>query len=150
LVSRSKNREINIERRTIMKKKVAFVCVHNSCRSQMAEAWAKHLGSDVLEVYSAGTEEYHEVKPGAVEVMEELEIKMSEHYPKLLTDIPEEIDILVTMGCNVVCPYVPSSHEEDWGLEDPSGGPIEDYRKTRDTIKGKVEDLIKRVKNKEI
>lgn len=129
-----------------MKKKVAFICVHNSCRSQMAEGWAKKLGSDVLEVYSAGTEEYPQVKPGAVQVMEEAYVDMSEHYPKLLSDIPEEIDILITMGCNVVCPYVPCKHSEDWGLEDPSGGPIEGFRNTRDTIKEKVEDLIKRVK----
>ncbi|SCG82269.1 protein tyrosine phosphatase [Proteiniborus sp. DW1] len=133
-----------------MKKKVAFVCVHNSCRSQMAEGWAKKLGSDILEVYSAGTENYHEVKPLAVKVMEEAGVDMSSHYPKLLSDIPEEVDYLITMGCNVVCPYVPCKHSEDWGLEDPSGGPIENYRITRDLIKEKVEYLIKRVKNNEI
>lgn len=129
-----------------MKKKVAFVCVHNSCRSQMAEGWAKKLGSDYLEVYSAGTEEYPQVKLGAVQVMEEVGVDMEDHYPKLLSDIPEEIDILVTMGCNVVCPYVPSRHSEDWGLKDPSGGPIEGFRNTRDIIKENVEDLIDRVK----
>lgn len=133
-----------------MKKKVAFVCVHNSCRSQMAEGWAKEMGSHVLEVYSAGTEEYPEVKPKAVEVMEEAGIDMSEQYPKLLTDIPEELDILITMGCNVVCPFVPNNHSEDWGLDDPSGGPIEDFRETRDLIKIKVEELIKKVENEEI
>ncbi|KAB3534689.1 arsenate reductase ArsC [Alkaliphilus pronyensis] len=134
-----------------MKKKiVAFVCVHNSCRSQMAEGWAKHLGNDVLEVYSAGTEEYPEVKPEAVQVMEEASIDMGQHYPKLLSDIPEEIDILITMGCNVSCPYVPCKHQEDWGLEDPSGGPIEGFRNTRDIIKNKVEELINRVKRGEI
>ncbi|MBU5311950.1 arsenate reductase ArsC [Tissierella carlieri] len=133
-----------------MKKKVAFICVHNSCRSQMADGWAKKLGSDVLEVYSAGTENYPEVKPLAVQVMEEVGIDMSDHYPKLLSNIPEEVDILITMGCNVVCPFVPNSHSEDWGLTDPSGGPIEDYRETRDIIKKKVEDLAKRVRNNEI
>lgn len=133
-----------------MKKKVAFVCVHNSCRSQMAEGWAKKLGSHVLEVYSAGTENYPEVKPLAVQVMEEAGVDMSEHYPKLLSDIPEEVDYLITMGCNVVCPFVPCDHSEDWGLTDPSGGPIEDYRKTRDMIKEKVKELIKRVKDNEI
>ncbi len=130
-----------------MQKKVAFVCVHNSCRSQMAEGWAKKLGSDVLEVYSAGTEAYPEVKPNAVKVMEEAGVDMSEHRPKLLSEIPEEVDILVTMGCNVVCPYWPNQHQEDWGLDDPSGGPLDDFRKTRDIIKEKVEDLIDRVKN---
>ena len=133
-----------------MKKIVAFICVHNSCRSQMAEGWAKELGSDLLEVYSAGTEEYPEVKPLAVQAMEEAGVDMSQQYPKLLSDIPQEVDILITMGCNVVCPFVPNSHSEDWGLDDPSGGPIEGYRKTRDLIKSKVEDLIKRVKNNEI
>ena len=133
-----------------MKKKVAFVCVHNSCRSQMAEGWAKKLGSDVLEAYSAGTENYPEVNPLAVQVMEEAGVDISNHYPKLLSDIPAEIDILITMGCNVECPYVSCQHREDWGLSDPSGGPIEDYRKTRDIIKEKVKDLIQRVKNKQI
>ena len=133
-----------------MKKKAAFVCIHNSCRSQMAEGWAKYLGSDVLDVYSAGTEEYHEVKPLAVKVMEEAGIDMSGHYPKLLTDIPEEIDILITMGCGVACPFVPCKHEEDWGLVDPSGGPVEEFRKTRDLIKEKVENLIGRIKKGEL
>lgn len=133
-----------------MKKKVAFVCIHNSCRSQMAEGWGRYLGSDVLEVYSAGTEEYHEVKPLAKMVMEEAGINMSAHHPKLLTDIPEEIDIVITMGCGVVCPFVMSNYQEDWGLIDPSGGPVDGYRKTRDIIKEKVENLIERVKNGEL
>jgi len=133
-----------------MKKKVAFVCVHNSCRSQMAEGWAKKLESEVLEAYSAGTENYPEVKPLAVQVMEEAGVDMSDHHPKLLSSTLAEVDILVTMGCNVECPYVPCRHREDWGIVDPSYGPIEDYRKTRDIIKEKVEDLIQRVKNGEI
>lgn len=130
--------------------KVAFVCVHNSCRSQMAEGWAKKLGSDLFEAYSAGTENYPEVKPLAVSVMEEAGVDMSSHHPKLLSDIPEELDLLITMGCNVVCPFVPNQHSEDWGLEDPSGGPIEGFRVTRDLIKEKVLLLIDRVKSGEI
>jgi len=130
--------------------KVAFVCVHNSCRSQMAEGYAKSLGKDVFETYSAGTEEYGQVKPLAVQVMEEDGVDMSSHHPKLLTDIPEELDIVITMGCNVVCPFVPNRYQEDWGLDDPSGGPIEDFRQTRDIIKEKMLDLIKRVENNEI
>ncbi len=132
------------------KYKVAFVCVHNSCRSQMAEGWAKKLGGDVLEAYSAGTENYPEVKPLAVQVMEEAGVDMSEHRPKLLSDIPKELDLLITMGCNVVCPFVPNQHEEDWGLDDPSGGPIEGFRETRDMIREKVELLIQRIKTGEI
>lgn len=133
-----------------MKLKIAFVCVHNSCRSQMAEAWAMKLGSDLLEAYSAGTEEYGEVKPLAVAVMEEMGMDMSGHKPKLLSDIPDELDILITMGCNVICPFVANRHSEDWGLTDPSGGPIEDYRITRDLIKDKMLDLLNRIENKVI
>ncbi|WP_069999715.1 arsenate reductase ArsC [Cellulosilyticum sp. I15G10I2] len=133
-----------------MKKVVGFICVHNSCRSQMAEGWAKKLGSDVLEAYSAGTEDYPEVKPLAVQAMEEAGVDMSSHRPKLLSDIPAELDILITMGCNVACPYVPCKHREDWGLTDPSGGPVEDYRETSQLIKHKVEELIKRIKHNEI
>ena len=133
-----------------MKAKVAFICIHNSCRSQMAEGLARYLGSDVLESYSAGTEEYREVKPLAVEVMEEIGISMDSHYPKLLTAIPKEVDILITMGCGVVCPFLPCRHQEDWGLTDPSGGTIEDFRETRNLIQEKVKNLIERIKNNEI
>ena len=133
-----------------MKKKVAFICIHNSCRSQMAEGLARHLGNEVIESYSAGTEEYKEVKPLAAKVMEEIGIPMDDHYPKLITEIPEEVDILITMGCGVVCPFLPASHQEDWGLTDPSGGTIEDFRKTRNLIEDKVKELIHRIKNKEI
>lgn len=129
-----------------MKYKVAFICVHNSCRSQMAEGLARQLGSDIVESYSAGTEEYPEVKPLAIEVMEEIGISMDNHYPKLIKDISEEVDVLITMGCGVICPFVPSKHEEDWGLDDPSGGTIEDFRKTRDLIQEEVKDLIKRIR----
>lgn len=132
-----------------MKYKVAFVCVHNSCRSQMAEGLAKKLGGDLFDSYSAGTENYPEVKPLAVEVMEEIGISMEDHYPKLITDIPKGIDIVITMGCEVECPFVPSKHEEDWGLDDPSGGPIEDFRATRDLIEGKIKELIQRIENHE-
>ncbi|VDN46371.1 Glutaredoxin arsenate reductase [Petrocella atlantisensis] len=125
-------------------KKVAFVCIHNSCRSQMAEGFGKSIGQGIFESYSAGTEHYHEVKPGAVTVMEEIGIDMSDHKLKLLSDIPD-IDILITMGCGVECPYLPCSHREDWGLEDPSGGPIEGFRATRDMIKEKVLDLKERI-----
>lgn len=131
-------------------KRVAFVCIHNSCRSQMAEGWAKQLGSDVMEIYSAGTENYPEVKPLALKVMEEAGVDMSGQFPKLLSDVPSSFDILITMGCAVECPYVPSKHREDWGIVDPSGGPIEDYRVARDVIKKKVEELIIRINKGEL
>lgn len=133
-----------------MKLKVGFVCVGNSCRSQMAEGFAKHYGNDLLEVYSAGTEPAERVNPNAVKVMEEAGVDLSDQRPKLLEEIPSELDILITMGCNVECPYVPCKLREDWGLDDPDGKPIEEFRKTRDIIEGKVKDLIERVKNNEI
>jgi arsenate reductase len=126
-------------------KNVAFVCIHNSCRSQMAEGFGKELGKGVFNSYSAGTEDYPEVKPLAVQVMEEAGISMEEHHPKLLKDIPGKVDILITMGCGVECPYVPCGHREDWGLDDPSGGPIEGFRETRDIIRKKVLDLKERI-----
>lgn len=129
-----------------MKQKVAFVCTGNSCRSQMAEGWAKFLGGDVLEVYSAGTHPSGEVNSNATAVMKEAGVDIGSQYPKTLEDIPYELDILITMGCGVVCPFVFNKHEEDWGLEDPVGKPIDEFRKTRDIIKAKVEVLIAEVK----
>ena len=133
-----------------MKKVVAFVCVHNRCRSIMAEGFARALGSDIFDVYSAGTEVYPGPKPMAIEVMEDIGIDMSHASSKLLKDIPEELDILITMGCGVECPYVPTKHREDWGLDDPSGGPKSGFEETRDLIKTKVEELIKRVQRGEL
>ncbi len=130
-----------------MKKKVAFVCTHNSCRSQMAEGYARALGADVMDAYSAGTENYPEVKPLAVEAMALDGVDISGQHPKLLDAIPGELDYLITMGCGVACPFVPCKHREDWGLDDPSGGPIEDFAATRDLIKARVIDLIDRIKN---
>jgi arsenate reductase len=132
-----------------MKKVIAFVCTHNSCRSQMAEGWMKHFASDMFDVYSAGTEKYPGVKALAREVMEDAGVDMSAHTSKLLSDIPSELDILITMGCGVECPYVPALYREDWGLDDPSGEPKEDFEKTRDIIKDKVLELISRTKNGE-
>jgi len=116
----------------------------------MAEGFAKALGSEVIEAYSAGTEEYPGPKPMAVEVMEDAGIDMSNHTSKLLSDIPEKLDILITMGCGVECPYVPTNHREDWGLEDPSGGPKSGFEETRDIIRDKVLDLIQRVREGKI
>jgi arsenate reductase len=129
-----------------MKKKIAFICIHNSCRSQMAEAWAKELGKELVDVYSAGTEKYHEIKPLAKKVMEEVGINMDDQFPKLLKDIPQKVDYLITMGCDVECPLIPNIEKEEWQLDDPSNKSIEEYRKTRDIIRNKVEVLIKKIK----
>lgn len=112
----------------------------------MAEGFAKDLGSDIMLVYSAGTNAYSEPKALALEVMIDIGIDMSHANSKLLRDIPDEVDILVTMGCGVECPYVICDHREDWGLADPSGGPKEGFEVTRDLIEEKVLDLISRVK----
>ena len=130
------------------KPKVAFVCVHNSCRSQMAEAIAKILAADVFEAYSAGTEKENEINPVAVEVIKELyavDMNATQHV-KLLEALPR-IDILVTMGCNVTCPYLPCQHREDWGLEDPSGKDKEAFLKTAALIKEKMLDLKKSIES---
>ncbi len=128
-----------------MKKIVGFICTHNSCRSQIAEGFAKVYGKADFDAYSAGTEKYHEIKPYAIEVMEEVGIDIKEQYPKLLDELPLKLDILITMGCGVVCPFIPNEHKEDWGLDDPSGSEIKEFRKTRDAIKEKVIDLISRI-----
>jgi arsenate reductase len=134
-----------------MKPKVAFICVHNSCRSQMAEALGKMLASDVFESYSAGTELRPQINQDAVRTIKNLyNVDMNEtQKSKLLSDIPE-VDIVVKMGCNVVCPFLPSRHMEDWGLEDPSGKSDEEFIKTAKTIEEKVKDLAKRIQNNEI
>ncbi len=133
-----------------MKKIIAFICVHNSCRSIMAEGFMKALYPDTFIVYSAGTEEYDSPKLMALEVMTDIGIDMSHASAKLLTDIPKKLDILVTMGCGVECPFVPTKHREDWGLDDPSGGPKKGFEETRDIIKEKVVNLIERVKRGEL
>lgn len=115
----------------------------------MAEGFAKHLGKDILDAYSAGTEVYPSPKPLAIEVMQDLGVDMSQASSKLLKDIPNEFDILVTMGCGVECPFVPCKYREDWGLDDPSGGPKKGFENTRDIIQLKVLELIERIKNGE-
>lgn len=129
-----------------MKKKVAFVCVHNSCRSQIAEALAKKLGGDVLEVYSAGTEIKEEINPDARRLMMEMYgIDMEKtQKPKLIQAIPP-VDDVITMGCNVVCPVLPFSYKsEDWGLEDPTGKGDEAFINVIRRIEEKVIELIER------
>lgn len=134
-----------------MKTKVAFICVHNSCRSQMAEALGKFYGSDVFESYSAGTETKPQINQDAVRIIKNLyNIDMNEtQKSKLLSDIPE-VDIVVTMGCNVQCPFLPSKHREDWGLDDPTGKSDEEFILTARKIEEKIKDLAKRIKNNEI
>lgn len=130
-----------------MKKKVAFICVHNSCRSQMAEALGKIYGSEVFESYSAGTETKPQINQDAVRVIKNLygvDMNVAQRS-KLLEDIPA-VDIVIKMGCNVVCPYLPGKHIEDWGLEDPTGKSEEEFVKTAKSIETKIKDLVERIK----
>lgn len=131
-------------------KKVAFVCVHNSCRSQMAEAFGRVMGLNVFESYSAGTEQRDVINQDAVKIMKEIGIDMElNQRSKLLSDIPQ-VDIVITMGCNVSCPNLPCTHREDWGIEDPTGESEEVFRQTRDVIFQKMEHLVNRLKHNEI
>ena len=127
------------------KPKVAFICVHNSCRSQMAEALVKLFASDVFESYSAGTEIVDQINQDAVRLIKDIyniDIEKTQ-YPKSIDDLPK-IDILITMGCNVTCPIIESDYREDWGLEDPSGKSDDEFRKTIKVI----EDNILKLKEK--
>lgn len=132
----------------IIKPKVAFVCVHNSCRSQIAEALGKHFASDVFESYSAGTEIKSQINQDAVRLIKEIySIDMEKtQRSKLLSDIPS-VDVVITMGCNVNCPYLPCSHREDWGLDDPTGKSDEEFIKIINTIEKKIKNLAKQLNN---
>ena len=129
--------------------KVMFVCIHNSCRSQMAEAFARRLASDALAPSSGGTALADEVDPIAVMVMAEKGMDISVARPKLAT--PEALassDLIVHMGCGseAMCPFVPGVPSENWGVEDPNGKEIEEYRRIRDEIETKVLGLAQRVR----
>jgi len=133
------------------KPKVAFICVHNSCRSQIAEALGKHFACDVFESYSAGTETKSQINQDSVRLMKKIyNIDMEEtQYSKLITELPE-IDIKITMGCNVICPFVDSKYEEDWGLDDPTGKNDEEFKKIIEQIEKKVKELADKISNQNL
>ncbi|MEF9934313.1 MAG: arsenate reductase ArsC [Clostridium sp.] len=126
--------------------KVGFICVHNSCRSQMAEALGKLLASDCFESYSAGTEVVDRINSDGVKIMKKLYgVDMDKnHYSKTLDDIPD-LDVVIKMGCNVMCPIVPNVYMEDWGIEDPTGKGEEEFLKTAKLIEEKVISLKNRI-----
>ena len=130
------------------KPKVAFVCVHNSCRSQIAEALGKYLSSDVFESYSAGTETKPEINQDAVRLMKErYQIDMEKtQYSKLLSEIPP-VDFVITMGCNVNCPAIPCKYREDWGLDDPTGKDDVEFSRIISSIHKKILELTEKIKN---
>lgn len=129
--------------------KILFICVGNSCRSQMAEGFARHYGEGIIEVKSAGTKPGKEVARLAVEVMKEKGIDIFDQYPKMLTmEMLSDADHVISMGCGVEesCPLPLRSDTIDWGLEDPYGQTIEKYREVRDEIEKRVKALIERLK----
>ena len=120
-------------------KKVAFICVHNSCRSQIAEALGKLLAADVFESYSAGTETKPQINQDAVRIMKEVYgIDMEKtQYSKLISEIPNP-DIAISMGCNVGCPFIGRTFDDNWGLEDPTGKTDEEFKKIIDSIEHNI------------
>lgn len=127
------------------KKKVAFICVHNSCRSQIAEALGKHLAGDVFESYSAGTEIKPQINQDAVRLMKEIygiDMEANGQHSKLVAEIPE-VDLAISMGCNVGCPYIGRAFDDNWGLEDPTGKSDEDFKLVINEIEKRVLELKK-------
>ena len=130
------------------KPKVAFICIHNSCRSQIAEALGKALASDVFESYSAGTETKPQINQDAVRLIKALYgIDMEQtQYSKLISDIPEP-DIAISMGCNVGCPFIGRPFDDNWELEDPTGKSDEEFKKVIDEIRVRIMELKQRLGN---
>ena len=131
----------------VKKTKVAFVCVHNSCRSQIAEALGKLLASEVFESYSAGTELKNHINPDAVRLMKKIYgVDMeATQYNKLIEDIPT-VNVVITMGCNVNCPVLTCQIHEDWGLDDPSGKSDQEFMELISTIESKIKELKEKLK----
>jgi arsenate reductase (thioredoxin) len=125
-------------------KRVLFVCVENSNRSQMAEAFARMHGGGTVEAYSAGSRPSGAVNPRAVEFMRERGYDLTTHRSKALSELPAGVfDVVVGMGCgDEGCPAVPARRREEWGVPDPKGLSPEEYRRVRDLIEGKVKELL--------
>lgn len=128
----------------VEKKKVLFVCVENSCRSQIAEAFAKKLGGGALEAWSAGSKPSGEVNPAAAALMKERGLDLSAHRSKGLAEVPAgPWDYVVTMGCGEACPAVAARARADWGIPDPKNMPREEFLKVIEQIEAKVAGLIR-------
>ncbi len=125
-------------------KRLLFVCVENSCRSQIAEAFARIYGGDEIEVYSAGSRPSGQVNARAIESMRELGYDLTKHQSKSLTDIPDvEYDFVATMGCGDKCPFVRAKLREEWQIPDPKHLPLDQFRETRDLIERKVKGVLR-------
>ena len=127
-------------------KSILFVCVENSCRSQIAEAFARVHGREAIEIYSAGSRPSGKVNPKAIESMHEVDYDLSRHQSKSLQEIPNvEYDFAITMGCGDECPFVIAKHREDWKIPDPKEMGFEEFRSVRDLIESKVKELLERL-----
>ena len=127
-------------------KTIAFICVENARRSQMAQGFAEAFGRGNVKAYSAGSRPSSVIDPLVIEVMEEKGIDLSEKHPKSLDDLPPvEMDFLVTMGCEETCPAVLSKRVLEWNIPDPKGKSISVFREVRDLIEGKVKSLLKEI-----
>ena len=127
-------------------KKLLFVCIENSNRSQMAQAFAKIHGRNNIEAFSAGSRPSGKVNPKAIEAMKELNYDLSVHNSKSLQEIPEgPYEYVITMGCGDECPWIPAKEQIDWDIPDPRNMEKDDFRKVRDLIEAKVTDLLSRI-----
>jgi protein-tyrosine-phosphatase len=128
------------------KKKLLFVCIENSNRSQMSQAFARILGGDAVEAYSAGSKPSGIVNPKAIAAMKEIGYDLSAHDSKSLNDVPDvEYDAVVTMGCGDACPWVRAKQHLDWAIPDPKHMEPEEFRKVRDFIRDQVAGLLETV-----
>lgn len=124
-------------------KKALFVCIENSCRSQIAEAFVHLYGRDKIEPFSAGSKPSGEINPKAIELMKEIGYDLTSHSSKSLTEIPQEqYEYVIAMGCGDVCPFIHAKYHEDWGIPDPKELPMDEFRKIRSLIEEKVAGLI--------
>ena len=132
---------------TEQRPRVLFICVENSCRSQMAEGFARAMGGEAVEAWSAGSRPSGQVNPRALEFMKEKEIDLGFQESKGLDELPPEVkwDYLVTMGCGDACPHLPARIRLDWDLPDPKGLSDDEFRRVRDEIEVRVRELLNRV-----
>lgn len=128
-----------------MKMKILFVCIENSNRSQMSEAFAKMYGGNNVEAFSAGSKPSGKINPKAIASMKELGYDLSQHHSKSLEEIKQfaPFDVVVTMGCGDACPWMPSKKFIEWQIPDPKEMNEDDFRKVRNLIQQKVEELLK-------
>lgn len=128
-------------------KRVVFVCLENSCRSQIAEAFARLYGRDIIEPYSAGSSPSGQVNPKAIQSLAEVGYDLSTHRSKSLSEIPAvEYDVVVTMGCSDACPMVRGKIREDWNIPDPKELSLLEFKVVRDLIETRVKELIRKMR----